>query len=202
MISIIMASYLGAYKNAATNRPDKLRRAIASVLLQKYGDWELIVISDGCNETSHIVSQYKDERISCYQIPKQEMWSGVPRNVGISKAIGDYIIYLDNDDMFGPAHLHNIAAGIHNAAGFQWYFFNDLVPDGLQPKQFIERRAELQRFHCGSSNIAHKSDMLWNVSDTYEHDWHFISKLKKQHSYARITGAQYMVCHIPKQFDL
>ena len=112
MISIVMASYLGAYKNAASNRPEKLKRAIASVLRQSYQDWELIVVSDGCDETSKIVAGVQDDRISCYQIPKQKMWSGVPRNIGIEKAKGEYIVYLDNDDIFGPSHLKNIAAGI------------------------------------------------------------------------------------------
>lgn len=201
MISIVMASYLGAYKGAAANRPEKLKRAIASVLRQQYQDWELIVVSDGCEETSKIVAGVQDERISCYQIPKQKMWSGVPRNIGIDKAEGEYIIYLDNDDMFGPSHLANIAAGIekHDA---DWYMFNDMVPDSQKyAKKFIERRAELRRFQCGTSNICHKKIAKWKDDDDYLHDWNFITELKK-FKMARIEGGQYLVCHIPKKFDI
>ena len=201
MISIVMASYLGAYNNAASNRPEKLKRAIASVLRQQYQDWELIIVSDGCNETSKIAAGILDERVSGYHIPKQKMWSGVPRNVGIEKAKGDYIIYLDNDDIFGPNHLKNIADGIEKKPGFDWYMFNDMIPDGKEPKQFIERRAELRRFQCGTSNICHKKVAKWKDEDDYLHDWNFIVELKKFRM-ARIEGGQYLVCHIPKKFDI
>lgn len=196
-----MASYLGAYKGAAANRTEKLKRAIASILRQSYQNWELIVISDGCDETSRIVSGVQDDRISCYQIPKQKMWSGIPRNVGIDKAVGEYILYLDNDDMFGPLHLKNIAAGIEKTPGFDWYMFNDMIPDGKEPKQFIERRVELRRFQCGTSNICHKKVAKWKDEDDYLHDWNFIVELKKFRM-ARIEGGQYLVCHIPKKFDI
>ena len=197
-----MASYLGAYKNAAANRPEKLKRAIASVLRQSYQDWELIVVSDGYDETSKIVAGVQDDRVSCYQIPKQKMWSGVPRNIGIEKAKGEYIVYLDNDDIFGPSHLKNIAAGIEGKPGFDWYLFNDMIPDSQKDaKKFIERRAELRRFQCGTSNIAHRKVAEWNAEDDYLHDWNFIIKLKK-FNMARIEGGQYLVCHIPKKFDL
>ena len=46
MISVIMPSYLGAYKNAAKDRDRKIVRAINSVVRQTYKDWELIIIAD------------------------------------------------------------------------------------------------------------------------------------------------------------
>lgn len=200
MISIVMASYLGAYKHAAVNRPEKLKRAINSVLRQSFQDWELIVISDGCDETSKIVSEYADERINCYQIPKQSQWSGVVRNTGIDLAKGEYIIYLDNDDMFGPSHLKNIAAGIEAHPGMDWYVFNDMIPDKDMTK-FIERPSEIRKFQIGTANIAHRKVAKWNEQDDYLHDWNFICKLKA-FQFARIPNGQYLVCHIPRKFDL
>ena len=67
MISIIMPSYLGAYKKAAKDRDRKIVRAINSVVKQTYKDWELIVIADGCNKTVDIVQKITD-LYSAFQI--------------------------------------------------------------------------------------------------------------------------------------
>ena len=199
MISIIMASYLGAYKGAASDRENKLRRAINSVLLQKIHEWELIVIADGCDRTCEIVAEYPDERVQCYKIPKQKIWSGIVRNTGVNIAKGDYIVYLDNDDVLGPSHLQMIADGIAAHPDFDWYLFNDMIP---HESKFIERACNLQRHKCGTSNIAHKRTLAqWAPDDTYDHDWHFIQQLMKRGRYVRITG-QYLVCHVPNKWDL
>ena len=64
MISIIMPSYLGAYKHAAKDRDKKIVRAIYSVCRQTYKDWELVVIADGCNKTVDIVQEIVDITLS------------------------------------------------------------------------------------------------------------------------------------------
>ena len=102
--SIIMPSYLGDYPNSATDKEDKLIRAIESVLQQTYKNWELIIIADGCDKTINLLKKYfktidKNKDIVLYLVPKQKIWSGV-RNFGIQKATGDYIIYLDIDDYY------------------------------------------------------------------------------------------------------
>ena len=98
MISVVMPSYLGAYKRAAKNRDDKIVRAIKSVQVQTYKDWELLVIADGCEKTVEIVSAIKDKKVKLHSISKQALWSGAVRNKGLSEAIGDYACYLDIDD--------------------------------------------------------------------------------------------------------
>ena len=94
-----MPSYLGDYPNAASNREQKLPRAIESFLVQGIG--ELIIIADGCEKTAQIASKYPVKLIT---IDKQPPFSGTPRNTGIQEAQYDYIAYLDNDDVFGPRH--------------------------------------------------------------------------------------------------
>ena len=56
--SIIMPSYLGDYPNSATDKEDKLIRAIESVLQQTYKNWELIIIADGCDKTINLLKKY------------------------------------------------------------------------------------------------------------------------------------------------
>ena len=63
--TIVLPSFLGAYANAASRRPEKLVRAVDSVIAQTFQDWELLVIADGCQETVDIMRRYTDKRVHC-----------------------------------------------------------------------------------------------------------------------------------------
>jgi glycosyltransferase involved in cell wall biosynthesis len=52
--SVIMASFLGDYPNAASNRDKKLIRAVNSFINQSYENKELVIVSDGCTKTYEI----------------------------------------------------------------------------------------------------------------------------------------------------
>jgi len=75
MITVVMPSYLGEYRGAATNREEKLRRAIRSFLAQNIG--HLIIIADGCQKTVDIASEFNHPSISCHLIDKQPLFSGM-----------------------------------------------------------------------------------------------------------------------------
>lgn len=76
-----------------------LGRCIESVINQKYSDWQLILIDDGSKDDSWPVCQHYsmlDNRVIA--IHQENKGAGMARNVGIEKAIGDYIVFLDSDD--------------------------------------------------------------------------------------------------------
>lgn len=201
MISVILPSYLGPYKEAAKDRDWKLSRAIQSVIQQKYQDWQLIVVCDGCEKSLEIVKQNPDKRIKALLIDKQSMFSGIPRNVGITNAKGEWICYLDNDDFLGSDHLELIHRGMN---GHDWLFFNDWT---LKGEYFMERTCYLKLGRCGTSNIAHKRSMKsrWQSKSTYgRDDWSFIQSLKSESDNWTKCEGQYLVCHIPygKGFDI
>ena len=199
-ISIVMASYLGAYAKAATNRDKKIIRAIRSVESQTYKDWELIVVADGCNETKKILKEifWYEQRIKGFFIKKQKTWSGVPRNTGIQKATGEYICYLDVDDLFGENHLLSIVKSLN---GKDWYFFDDWVYSKTG-KNWRLRVCRLRIGQCGTSNVIHKPKFFWDPKATYAHDWHFINELRTSHNFGKIKGGEYCVCHIPGRLDI
>ena len=192
-----MQTYLGDYKQAAKNRNKKLIRAIRSVLRQSYSYFELIIISDGCDDSSRIVLDKfsTSKKIRCYQIDKQSMFSGIPRNTGIDLAKGDTICYLDNDDMFGEDHLKII---IQNMGKNDWIWFNDLIWN-RDKKHFKERDCNLSLYRCGTSNIAHRNIARWNPHNAYGvDDWQFIRNLiKASNNHIKTRTAEYCVCHIP-----
>lgn len=196
--SIILPSYLGDYPGAAILRPQKLRRAIESVIAQTFDGWELIVVADGCDETMDIAGEYKDKRIKRVKIDKAPMWSGEPRNRGIERAKGEFIIYLDNDDAYGEDHLQAIADQL---ADYDWVYYNDYI---YRLSGWTERVCNIHTLgKNGTSNVCHKKSLPARWKHTgYAHDYHFIQSLLLYHNYSRIDTPEYFVMHLPNVYDL
>jgi len=204
--SIIMPSYLGKYKHAAANRDQKIVRAVNSVLKQTFGDLELIIIADGCRKTVNIIrGRFNDGRIKLFHIKKAKKWSGIPRNAGIQEAKGEFILYLDIDDIFGSQHVEIIENGIKDNPGHDWYWFNDLSYN-KKTNKFDEHIVNIyEQGACGTSNVCHRRDMkvYWGMEATYLHDWVFINRLKaKSDKHIKIPTPQYGVCHVPHLLDV
>lgn len=76
-----------------------LNNCIDSIVKQSYNDFELILIDDGSTDNSLSLClnwQQKDDRI---QVHRQEnKGQGSARNVGLSRAKGKYILFIDSDD--------------------------------------------------------------------------------------------------------
>lgn len=74
-----------------------LAQALDSVLAQSYTDYEIIVIDDGSNDnTADIVAQYPQVQY----FYNAHSGISVSRNLAISKARGEFIVFLDADDMW------------------------------------------------------------------------------------------------------
>lgn len=97
-ISVVMPAY---------NSEKTLRESINSVLAQNGTDIELIVINDGSSDkTAEILSEYGDMIISINILN-----NGVAnaRNIGISMATGDYIMFVDSDDLLEDGAISHIS---------------------------------------------------------------------------------------------
>lgn len=204
--SIVMPSFLGDYANAASHRQEKFKRAVNSVLGQSFMSWELLIVADGCEKTQDIyrTDYSRSCRIKCIPIPKEPLWSTAVRNWGIQHADGEYVVYLDTDDYWGPGHLQKIRLGLAEAKSPMWAFFNDLYwsPD---KELFLERICDpRQKFHYGTSNFAHRVDagIMWPANSTYAHDALFGQDLRTKAEGVRIPAGEYYVCHDPGKFDI
>ena len=90
LISIIIPCY---------NCEETVTRAIVSVLNQCYRNIELILVNDGSvDNTKNICESFSenDVRVKCFTTPNQG--PSYARNYGISKAKGEYVLFIDADD--------------------------------------------------------------------------------------------------------
>lgn len=90
-----------------SNRPAFLEEAVQSVLAQTVSDYEIIVIDNGSED--RFQARIQDLRrfgaqIYTYRFPSNRGVSAA-RNFGLEKATGDYILFLDDDDLLHPRML-------------------------------------------------------------------------------------------------
>ena len=96
LVSIITPIYNGALF---------IQETIESVLSQTYTNWEWFIVDDGSDDASReIVLAKSDERIHLISIPHSGL-PAVARNVGLRKAQGEYIAFLDADDLWETEKL-------------------------------------------------------------------------------------------------
>jgi glycosyltransferase involved in cell wall biosynthesis len=119
-VSVIIPTY---------NRASYIEEAIRSVQAQSYSDVEIIIADDGSTDnTPHIVSQFGPGMI--YLPLPHRGQPAATRNAGLRAAEGEYVAFLDSDDLFLPGKLALQLAAFeqHPEAGLVYsngYFFRD-----------------------------------------------------------------------------
>jgi glycosyltransferase involved in cell wall biosynthesis len=88
------------------NRGHVIASTIKSALNQDYKNFEIIVVDDGSSDgTEKIVNSINHPSLTYYK--KDNAERGAARNFGIDKAKGDYLTFLDSDDILYPDFLKN-----------------------------------------------------------------------------------------------
>lgn len=105
LFSIIIPTY---------NRSSFLPKAIESVILQTYSNWELIIVDDGSTDkTKEVVHPFlSDTRIHYHYQENAER--SAARNKGIGLAKGDFITFMDSDEYIDANRLELLIEGIKN----------------------------------------------------------------------------------------
>ncbi len=84
-------------------RPEALAEAVFSVLNQTQGNFELIIVND-CPEQTIILPHPK---IVVFNLPERFKTLGAKRNFALRQAVGELIVWLDDDDIILPHHLQS-----------------------------------------------------------------------------------------------
>ena len=102
MISVVMAAY---------NRSQIIGFSIRSVQQQTRSDWELLVIGDACTDnTEEVVSSFQDPRIRFFNLPQRVGDQSGATNFGIKESKGEFLAFLNHDDLWFPDHLERSVA--------------------------------------------------------------------------------------------
>lgn len=103
LVSVITPSY---------NSSPFIKETIESVQAQSYANWEMIIVDDKSRDDSvHVIKQYidKDPRIKLITLT-QNAGAARARNIALKEAQGDYIAFLDSDDLWLPTKLEEQVA--------------------------------------------------------------------------------------------
>jgi len=159
MVSIIMPAYQAAVTIA---------ESIKSVLAQTFDDWEMIIVNDASTDnTTGIVEAYadKDSRIRLFT---NETNQGVAatRNYGVSLAKGQYVAFLDSDDLWHEDKLKKqLHFMIENDAAISYtataYLYEETLSNHVLAVKFKLSSHELLRHNLMScSSVMVRRDVV------------------------------------------
>ena len=191
-----------------------LPKAIGSVLKQTYHDVELIIIDDNSNDgTSTYLASIDDERI--ITIPTLGVGAPQARNLGIEKATGEYIAFLDADDFWFPEKIErqlefhqrfpDLAMSFtnyeHLTEDYQvivdcfsyWSQFQDqdeLFINIENPLEFI-----IENNVIGTSTVMVKAEVFsqtdsFNADIKYGEDWELWLRMSENHQVGVLNSVQ------------
>jgi glycosyltransferase involved in cell wall biosynthesis len=87
------------------NRADLISQTLDSVAAQSLPDWEQIIVDDGSTDnTKEVINSYraKDSRFRLYDRAREPKGACACRNIAVDYSVGEYLIFLDTDDLLEP----------------------------------------------------------------------------------------------------
>jgi glycosyltransferase involved in cell wall biosynthesis len=124
LVSIIIPTY---------NRANLIGETLDSVLAQTYTNWECIIVDDGSTDNTQEVAKKwvdKDSRFNYWY--KENAGVSSARNLGFEKSYGDFIVFLDSDDILANFSLSKRVQMFsqypdNDGLVFSTYFFKDNI---------------------------------------------------------------------------
>ncbi|MCR9082283.1 MAG: glycosyltransferase family 2 protein [Cyclobacteriaceae bacterium] len=146
-----------------------LSRAVNSVISQDFKDWELILVNDGSTDNSEgIAKEYlKYKRVS-YLFQKNKGVSAA-RNAGASAAVGEWLVFLDSDDLLLPGTLCKMEAEIQQHPTCQYFHFGVRYTKGQEREDW---------FPSHSSHLSKLAGSFLLKKSVFSSVWGYDEKLK------------------------
>lgn len=193
-VSVVIPTY---------GKPLFLKKSIESVLSQTLRDWELFVVDDndpdseGRVETEKLMLCYTKNSQIHYIKHSHNKNGAAARNTGIAMCTGDFIAFLDSDDLYLPTRLEKCVAAMEKAD-------DPLVGGVYSGCSFLRKGKEYYRMKriksgnflvetlactfpfCSGSNIFMKADIVrelkFDESFIRHQDYEFLARFFKKYS--------------------
>lgn len=190
LVSVIIPTYKGQ---------STLRRAIKSIAAQTYKNVEIIVVDDNSpdsearRETEAVISKIQLKQLKYVKHEKNKNGAAA-RNTGISSAQGEYICFLDDDDVYLPTRIEKSVAVLERNANVGMVFCdvvhvqhkNQLTAYRIDDDRVTVRNMLLQEAAIGTgSNLFVRRDVVeavrgFNTQFLRHQDLEFAIRVRKQ----------------------
>ncbi|MDV3104732.1 glycosyltransferase family 2 protein [Thermococcus waiotapuensis] len=129
------------------NKGKWLEKSITSVLNQTYDDWELIIIDDYSTDNSkEIIQRFMEQDDRIIGIFEPDRPFPLTRNIGLERASGDYILFLDSDDWINEKMLENAVNHLENDGVDAYVSSYRVIRSNGSTRDFIYTRGVYSRF--------------------------------------------------------
>lgn len=191
MISIITPCY---------NAQIYIAQAIESVLSQTYPYWELLIVDDcSTDDSAEIILSYakQDNRIKYFKTDYPSGSPALPRNIGIENAKGEYVAFLDSDDLWLPNKLkEQISFLEENKYDFVYSDYEKMSWDGIRNERIIRAskvstyKSTLRSCDIPCLTVLLRKDIIQNIrfKDVCKEDYVFWLEILKAGYIAYNTG--------------
>lgn len=146
------------------NAEEYLANCLESIVMQTYGNLEVILINDGSTDSSKsILQKYVNVDNRFRYFSQINAGPSVARNLGIKEAKGDYLSFIDADDWVSPDYLEKLITAMLNkdtdlvCAGY--YEVNPRFPKGLKLHDFQQ-----ELFNTNITKQTYQSNLFNGVS--------------------------------------
>jgi glycosyltransferase involved in cell wall biosynthesis len=134
MISVIIPTH---------NRCQLLAETLDSVYAQTRRDYEIIVVDDGSDDGTQALCASGTGGLVYHRIPRSG--ASAARNIGLALARGEYVAFLDSDDLWEPTFLERMVAAIETspAAGFCYCDYGTFGAHGTERGAYLPPQHKL-----------------------------------------------------------
>ena len=177
------------------NSEKYIASTIKSIKNQDSQDWELLLIDDGSTDNTKAICKTfveNDTRIKYYKQPKN-LGASEARNTGIQKALGEYLAFVDSDDVIEPNFVSKLVktAEKHNA-DVVWCNYYEVFPNNqtkrvhnLCPNKILNIKEALSFFLTEKEGLGSmwnklyrrefivQNDISLNINRVHGEDWEF-----------------------------
>lgn len=160
LITIVVPTY---------NAEQFLRENIESIINQSYRNLEIIYVCDGCTDgTIAILNEYAitDERL-IVKVEPINQGAAMSRNIGMAMATGDWIIFLDADDLFDNKMIEEMLSAATEAqadiAGCYLEYFDDV------PNENVHINNEMRKQYCKNYPVIETQRELGHIMQVIDY---------------------------------
>ncbi|WP_347566433.1 glycosyltransferase [Scytonema sp. UIC 10036] len=192
-------SLIPAYNSAKT-----ILETIESILKQTFNNFEIIIINDGSQDsTLALISEVKDDRIKVFSYPNAG--ANVSRNRGLYRAVGDYISFLDADDLWTPDKLElQLQALQENEDAMVAYSWTDYIDEKskfllsgthiTENSHVYEKLLVINFLESGSNPLIRREALIklggFDESLTAAQDWDMWLRLAHDYQFVAVPKVQ------------